>query len=145
MCSKGKGFEGKIDRAASRGCSSTGRAPALQAGGRGFDPLQLHPGVLTPGIASVSRNLAAQVNLVASTPAAGGVRGDRVRRVPTGGNTKATSARAVDARFAPGFSENCILGNDNDSDEPECSSVVARSMKVKLLRAHGGCLGARRR
>ena len=26
----------------SRGCSSVGRAPALQAGGRGFDSLQLH-------------------------------------------------------------------------------------------------------
>ena len=26
-----------------RGCSSVGRAPVLQAGGRGFDPLQLHP------------------------------------------------------------------------------------------------------
>ena len=26
----------------SRGCSSVGRAPALQAGGRRFDPVQLH-------------------------------------------------------------------------------------------------------
>ena len=25
------------------GCSSVGRAPALQAGGRRFDPVQLHP------------------------------------------------------------------------------------------------------
>ena len=25
-----------------RGCSSIGRAPALQAGGRRFDPVQLH-------------------------------------------------------------------------------------------------------
>jgi hypothetical protein len=25
-----------------RGCSSVGRAPALQAGGRRFDPVQLH-------------------------------------------------------------------------------------------------------
>ena len=27
-----------------RGCSSVGRAPALQAGGRRFDPVQLHQG-----------------------------------------------------------------------------------------------------
>ena len=27
-----------------RGCSSVGRAPALQAGGRRFDPVQLHHG-----------------------------------------------------------------------------------------------------
>ena len=29
-------------RFAIRGCSSVGRAPALQAGGRRFDPVQLH-------------------------------------------------------------------------------------------------------
>jgi hypothetical protein len=28
-----------------RGCSSAGRAPALQAGGHRFDPGQLHPGL----------------------------------------------------------------------------------------------------
>ena len=27
------------------GCSSVGRAPALQAGGRRFDPVHLHPGL----------------------------------------------------------------------------------------------------
>ena len=29
-------------RRSERGCSSVGRAPALQAGGRRFDPVQLH-------------------------------------------------------------------------------------------------------
>ena len=30
------------DPPSQRGCSSVGRAPALQAGGRRFDPVQLH-------------------------------------------------------------------------------------------------------
>ena len=29
-----------------RGCSSAGRAPALQAGGQEFDPPHLHQGIL---------------------------------------------------------------------------------------------------
>ena len=33
---------------AKRGCSSVGRAPALQAGGRRFDPVQLHQFVRRP-------------------------------------------------------------------------------------------------
>ena len=28
------------------GCSSAGRAPALQAGGQGFEPLHLHDGLI---------------------------------------------------------------------------------------------------
>ena len=31
-----------------RGCSSSGRAPALQAGGKGFDPPHLHHGSSGP-------------------------------------------------------------------------------------------------
>jgi hypothetical protein len=39
-----------------RGCSSTGRAPALQAGGRGFDPHQLHGGTAMPDRADEARS-----------------------------------------------------------------------------------------
>ena len=35
---------------AARGCSSVGRAPALQAGGRRFDPVQLHQPCLEESI-----------------------------------------------------------------------------------------------
>ena len=35
------------------GCSSSGRAPALQAGGNGFDPRHLHQEVAKTGIKSV--------------------------------------------------------------------------------------------
>src|SRR6266576_1656432 len=36
-----------------RGCSSVGRAPALQAGGHRFDPVQLHQGWAVSGKAIV--------------------------------------------------------------------------------------------
>ena len=32
----------KIEETQARGCSSVGRAPALHAGGREFEPLHLH-------------------------------------------------------------------------------------------------------
>ena len=35
-------FKGYLIHEKCRGCSSIGRAPALQAGGRRFDPVQLH-------------------------------------------------------------------------------------------------------
>ena len=36
-----------------RGCSSIGRAPALQAGGRRFDSVQLHHLLVTIGLGAV--------------------------------------------------------------------------------------------
>src|SRR6266536_2551325 len=64
-----------------RGCSSVGRAPALQAGGRGFESLQLHqvPALVSGLVACPSRSQLARVG-----PGRGGERGPAVTKVVEG-------------------------------------------------------------
>ena len=47
-----------------RGCSSAGRAPALQAGGHRFDPGQLHQFIPLNGTRQITRVAANEVGLV---------------------------------------------------------------------------------
>ena len=112
-----------------RGCSSAGRAPVLQAGGRGFDPHQLHHARRHVMPAAVPSGTAAGI----AVSIRGGKRSAPAKWSLTiwTGNRQFESKRVV---AHPGVA----------SGHPVISGRLVANM-VKLLRAHGECLGASRR
>ena len=104
-----------------RGCSSIWRAPALQAGGRRFDPGQLH-------------QLFATMRTEVMAP-----RGLRV-----------SESQAPTARSAVRSRQSSADESGKSRVYPSRGRFAARgtavsSTEIKLLRADGGCLGVRRR
>jgi hypothetical protein len=103
-----------------RGYSSAGRAPALQAGGQRFEPAYLHQDPQAGW-----RKSRAQIGC---EPLISGMNPDRLifDNQATTGNKIQVGQKLASAEFPEGIS-----GGVN--------------FMVKLLRAHGGCLGEGRR
>src|SRR5437867_5610785 len=102
-----------------RGCSSVGRAPPLQGGGRRFEPGQLHH----PRISEAP---------TADLPYGGRSTGGASLEVPPAGQSTRGSLTTEDSEL--------VVGHQADYSVSSSVNVV-----VKLLRAYGGCLGAGRR
>src|SRR2546428_4673980 len=103
------------------GCSSAGRAPALQAGGRQFESGHLHV------LASAAR----WVSLDA---------GPAPRHVPSKLNSEESDFRVTNAKNTR---KDPLRNSMAATRLPSALSSVDRW--VKLQRAHGGCLGTRSR
>ena len=108
-----------------RGCSSVGRAPALQAGCRRFDSDQLHwSSILDPSVQGAVS--------VAARPDSD----NRIRRV----------RRASHSEVFAGFRSPKGLDLDLERGVARAVRLGRPEFRVtKLLRACGGCLGSRRR
>jgi hypothetical protein len=122
-----------------RGCSSAGRAPALQAGGRRFEPGHLHQ----DAFCSVRKNSGRRRRRRGlALPA----KRARLHPEPSHTNTVCvepwfTSQNHGDASSRAEISL-VFCAHSGARDDPSLSSD---DRKVKLLRAHGGCLGTKGR
>ena len=141
-----------------RGCSSIGRAPALQAGGRRFDPVQLHQsrrpleGVADPArqylsvVMRSSRSSAFRLD-ESRSPRAVAFFNNLGRQVIHSGLMRA----GVD-RNGLRLYQSLLPGNKRPGGEDKaqtypwrCVRSWTQSYGVKRLSACGGCLGDHRR
>ena len=140
-----------------RGVSSAGRAPALQAGGQGFDPLTLHrPRLLTKGYELVKFEIFRRESTATSR-----IFENRITaRWRESVSLRETSVDGIRRVVAPSWSFDLDLVDGVSRNfggichqqvfvEQTCEVLrnerVHNKLVVKLLRAHDGCLGVRRR
>ena len=116
------------------GCSSVGRAPALQAGGHEFESHHLH----------------GQDHLLIMSPARR-IRALHIENCILNTNIQAAYESKLQMRFKPIETSNRIESNETNNligatlDAVKILSLQMRSNQVKLERAQGGCLGTKSR
>jgi hypothetical protein len=142
------------------GCSSVGRAPALQAGGHRFDPVHLHQLSPLRGESCPPKRAARRrAGRSCKVPAASAHRAFSTGPLALGGFRSLTirkKQKRIES-FLRGFDAGLyciqILGNSRNSKRslfPPCSGAVSRRQwrqgyRIKRLSACGGCLGDYRR
>ena len=138
------------------GCSSAGRAPALQAGGHRFDPVHLHQRART----------GKPFAMVYQCDRVIGCRSLTIHRVESASSTESIErlAKPSAQRAVPSMTLDCVtrlrLSNESEERHNANTQSIARSRvtvlddactarrqsyRVKRLSACGGCLGDYRR
>ena len=129
-----------------RGCSSVGRAPALQAGGRRFDPVQLHHGQGRPGSTiDCGFEQSSTLGIGRQWPAL-----NAVRSLTIGKARRIRGCRAADARVElylarDDATKGVVAGGANTLVAVVPFARRVHGYGVKRLSACDGCLGDYRR